>query len=124
MTVRRYEREDFDQIANWAREGYGTDYEEHQFPETGFIVDGVAAYFLYQTDSSICYLENLISNPKADVELKAKGITLVVDALLEEAKEQGFSVAYATTGIPTVVFRAMQYGAHAQAKQTLLTKKL
>lgn len=124
MTVRPYEPRDFPQIAKWAKDGYNTEYQEDQFPATGFIVDGVAAYFLYSTDSSICYLENLISNKYANPTLKHHAIEMIIEAILKEARAMGFKVAYATTDIPDVVFRACQHGALARTKQTLLTKLL
>lgn len=123
MIARKYLPEDFDQIQLWAKE-WGTNYKPSQFPKTGFIVDGLAAWFLYRTDSSVCFLENLISKKSADERDRDEAIKLVVDAVLTEARDQGFSVAYATTDIPAVVIRAMQYGATGEAKQVLLTKRL
>lgn len=114
---------DFAQICEWAKE-YDTTYEDHQFPETGFIVDGLAAYFLYSTDSSVCFLENLISNKLADKVARGTAIKLVIDAVLTEAKRMGFRVAYATTNIPAVIFKARVHGAHTEPNQTLITKKL
>jgi hypothetical protein len=124
MTVRRYEPEDFEQIRRWAMDGYSASYEPHQFPKTGFIVDGLAAYFLYSTDSSVCFLENLISNKFASEPYRQRAIDLVTYAILAEAQKLGFKVAYATTSIPSVIRRAQSLGAHPEPNQTLLTKKL
>ncbi len=123
MEVRRYRLDDFEQICKWAKM-YNTEYSPDNFPKTGFIVEGIAAYFMYKTDSDVCFLENLISNKQAAPEDKDKAINLIIEAILKEAKESGFKVAYATTGIPAVVFRAMVKGAQAQPKQTLLVKDL
>jgi uncharacterized protein YihD (DUF1040 family) len=123
MKVRRYKPEDFEEIQRWAKL-YDTTYSADNFPETGFIVDNLAAYFLYKTDSAVCFLENLISNKEADHYEKDKAINLIVEEILKEAKEQGFKVAYATTGIDAVVFRARIKGAKADANQTLLMKDL
>jgi hypothetical protein len=124
MQVRRYEPSDFAQISEWALDGYNNDYTEEQFPKTGFIVDGVAAYFLYSTDSSVCFLENMIANKKVEPMDKDQALKLLIEAILAEAKALGFKVAYATTGIPSVIFRAVTYGAIPMPKQTLLTKNL
>lgn len=124
MIARRYEPSDFEQIKAWAKEGWNRDYEADQFPKTGFIVDGLAAYFLYSTDSSVCFLENLISNKSADQNQRREAVDLVTKAIIKEAQDLGFKVAYATTGIPLVVVRAMMAGAQAIPKQTLLIKKL
>ena len=124
MQVRRYEPKDFAQIAQWALEGYNVDYSEDQFPKTGFIVDGVAAYFLYSTDSSVCFLENMISNKAADRMDKHLALNLIIDAILKEAADLGFKIAYGTTDIPSVIYRATTWGAKAKPKQTVLTKYL
>jgi len=100
------------------------DYRIDQFPETGFIVDGVAAYFLYKTDSSVCWLENMISNKKADPQTKDEAIQKLAIAILHEAKVQGFKVAYATTDNVSVIKRAVTLGAKAKTAQILLTKDL
>lgn len=123
MQVRRYHINDFDQIQKWA-EAWHTSYSKEQFPSVGFIVDGIAAYFLYQTDSEVCFLENLISNREVDQKIRHIAIEMIIDAILKEAKEHGFKVAYATTNIPSVIVRAIEHGAKADFKQTLLTKNL
>ena len=124
MKARRYSPADFDQISQWAKDGYETSYEADQFPEIGFIVDGYAAYFLYQTDSKICFCENLISNRFADEFGRRKAVTLVIDAVLAEAQRLGFKIAYATTGNSSVILRAVQLGAIAVPRQSLLIKTL
>lgn len=123
MKARRFEPSDFEQISQWALD-YDTIYDEEQFPSVGFIVDGLAAYFLYQTDSKVCFLENLIANKSADKISREKAIELVINEILKEAEIRGYKVAYATTGLSAVIVRAMTHGAQATPKQTLLTKKL
>lgn len=123
MIVRRYEDKDFEQIREWGLQ-WGADYDEDQFPHIGFIIDGVAAYFLYQTDSSICWLENMIAKRGIDQALKSKALDLLVDAIILEAKELGFTVAYATTDIVSVAKRAKENGAFIKPAQILITKDL
>lgn len=123
MIARLYEPKDFEQIQVWAKHR-GTEYTESQFPKVGFIVDGYAAYFLYQTDSTVCFLENLIANPLTEGSDRCEAIDLVVDAVISEAKALGFTVAYATSGLPAVIFRGLRHGAQPQTNQVLLTKKL
>jgi hypothetical protein len=124
MQVRRYEPEDYAQISQWALDGWDTDYTEDQFPKTGLIVDGIAALFLYSTDSSICFLENMISNKKSDPDLKEEALNLLMGSMLELANELGFKVAYATTRNSKVIVRAIKHGCKIEINQTLLTKNL
>lgn len=123
MEVRRYQPSDFPQISEWGKQ-YGAIYNESQFPKTGFIVDGIAAYFLYSTDSSVCFLENLIANRKSTPREKDKAIELIAQAILQEARDKKFTIAYATADIPQVIFRAIKHGATAKPHQVLLTKNL
>lgn len=123
MIVRKFEAKDFDQIQEWAKQ-WGSEYKPSQLPKTGFIVDGIAAYFIYKTDSSVCFLEGLISNKEVSEEQKDGAILAIVEATLKHAAELGFDVAYATTDNQSVVFRAMQFGAKAEPRQVLLTKRL
>ncbi len=123
LKVRRYSLEDFDQVKSWGA-GWGSSYNKDQFPLTGFIVDDVAAYFLYQTDSTACWLENLVSKRGVDEKIRNQALALLVDAILHEAKEMGFTVAYATTDSVSVAKRAKEQGAIVKAGQILLIKDL
>lgn len=123
MVCRRYQAYDFDQVREWGRH-YGAEYEEDRFPEVGFIVEGVCAYFLYETNSSICFMENLVANKYAERADRGRAIDLVTEAVVSEARRLGYKTAYATTDLPGVVFRALSMGASSKPKQTLLTKTL
>lgn len=124
MIVRRYMPRDFEQIKEWALTGFDTEYDSNQFPKTGFIVDGIAAFFLYRTDSTVCFLENMISNREACPIMKDKALDLLLEAAFKEAKAQGFKVAYATTNNPKVISRAIKHRVQIDIKHTLLTKNL
>lgn len=123
MEARRYTPDDFEQVNSWAKE-WGKSYEKFQLPSVGFIVDGFAAYFIYQTDSSVCFLENLVSKKLADAADREKAIDLVIKNALAAAYDLGFRVAYATTSSHEVASRAVEMGARAEPLQILLTKKL
>lgn len=123
MTVRRYEEKDFATIKAWGAE-WGADYVEDQFPNTGFIIDGVGAFFLYGTDSTVCWLENMITRKGLDSMTRARACDVLIEAGFREAKEQGFSVAYATTGLASAAKRARDHGAAISINQFLLTKDL
>lgn len=124
MKVRKYDVvKDFETIRQWGRE-WGAEYNDDQFPNTGFIVDGLAAYFLYQTDSDVCWLENMITKKGIEPFARSRALDLLVEACLQEAREQGFTVCYATTNIMSVAKRAQQHGAKVEANQYLITKDL
>ncbi len=124
MIVRRYNAtDDFEQVKSWGK-GWRADYNADQFPEVGFIVEGVAAYFLYQTDSTCCWLENMVTKKDVDHHVREEALELIIDAILTEAKALGFTVAYASTDRYQVALRAKKYGATVQPNHLLLTLKL
>lgn len=123
MKVKRFEPTDFKELAGWGK-AWGGEYSEELFPKTGFIVPGVAAFFLYATDSKVCYLENLVCNPGRPRCERDQALSLITEALLKEAKEQGFKTAYACTNIGAVIERALLMGATLKTNHALLTKDL
>jgi len=123
MLVRRYDKNlDY----GWLKEiggGWGSRYSPEQFPEVGFVVEGLAAFFVYQTDSAVCFLENLISKRTASDEDRNLAIHLVTKAAVDWVQESPFLVAYATTDNQSVIARARCYGAIGIPGNTLLVKK-
>lgn len=123
MIARRYKPEDFPDVQAWGAE-YGAKYSAEQFPETGFIVDGVAAYFLYKTDSACCWLENMVAKRGVEYNIREKALELIIDAILAEARALGFKVAYASTERFNVAIRAKQCGAKVTPNHIHLALKL
>ncbi len=77
-------------------------------PLVGLIEPGVAAMFLYKTDSDICSLEHAIVHKGAPGHTEA--IHAMVDALVEEAKRCGFRKCYVYVGNAPAAKRAMATG--------------
>lgn len=120
MQVRKYNPEtDFEQIKTWGK-GWEANYDKDLFPPLGFIVPGVCAYFIYETNSKVCWLENMVRNPEVPKEVADKGLELVATACLKEINTLGYKVAYATTASEAVIDRALRHGATAFKGQTLL----
>jgi hypothetical protein len=121
MVLRRYNpKTDFEQIANWAK-AREQSYDKDLFPPTGWIVEGVAAYFLYETPSKVCWLENMCSNPESIKEVRELALEQIISALLRDVKDKGYKIAYATTDIEAVINRAKKHKASASPDQTHLT---
>ena len=79
-------------------------------PPTGFIVEGVLAAWLYKTDSGLCYMENVISNPATTHAERDEAIALVAASLEVEAKRCGFRYMLGFSAIPTVIDVAARFG--------------
>ena len=77
-------------------------------PKCGWTVPGVAACFLYETDSSSCFLDNAIV--KRGEPGHTDAISAIVEKLLEEAGRRGFRKVYANTGNHAAANRAVVLG--------------
>ncbi len=122
--VRRYKDSDFEQISEWLIERGQKVFHPNVLPQTGFIVDQVAAIFVYETDSDMCYLENLVANPFINQEAKDYAITELIEAAFAHASNNGFKFILAVTDHPKVIERALAVGAHIEMNKVLLTKQL
>src|SRR5688500_6760935 len=89
MKARAWKQEDIGQLKQWV--GY------HEMPVDallsdilpntgGFIVDGLGCVFLYITNSSLAYIDNMFINPKAPFDQRRIAGKLLIDAMIEHAK--------------------------------------
>jgi hypothetical protein len=90
----------------------------------GSIVPGVAAGFLYSTDSSLCILEGYVTNPECDSEIRNKALEVVTEHLLAIAEAKGFTYIVAFTGDESIVKRAERSGFENKAKKIMMFKEL
>lgn len=110
MKIRDYNQGDYLQIFEWGlRHNIGA-LSKNSLPATGLIIDGIAVGFLYQTDSDICYLENLISNPDSNKEERLEAVNLIINGLIEKAKELKFKTVYSHTTLNSVIEHAFKNG--------------
>lgn len=79
-------------------------------PKVGFIINGVAAGFLMQTDTKSCILEPFISNPNKSVEERDNALTGLLDRLVKEAKLLGYTHVFGFSTSPTMIKRAHNQG--------------
>ena len=80
-------------------------------PKTGYIVDGVAAGFLYQTDSKLGFIHNYITNPEASSKDRDKALNAITEAIFSAARSLNINILVfwsADTGIRN---RALAFGA-------------
>lgn len=99
----------FEQIHAWVQ-SRGDVVTQDALPQSGFIIPGKAAGFLYRTDSSIAWLEGLVAAPGLEREERSQAIDAVVTALLSEAQRLGFKTLMAYTLLDAVVKRSERFG--------------
>ena len=75
--------------------------EKDMLPELGYVGhddQGKPVFlFMYQTDSSLCFIENLISDPESDPHQRAIVIAKLFDHAASEAKQLGAKYLMART---------------------------
>ena len=79
-------------------------------PTIGYIWPGVAAGFLYMTDSSIAIIDNFITGKQAERVAKDKALDEIVLALLAAAKASGSQIVKCDTNIHAIKQRATKHG--------------
>jgi hypothetical protein len=99
----------FDQVRAWVR-ARNEDITPDALPQTGFIIPGKAAGFLYRTDSSLAWIESLVAAPDLPKEERTQVVDLIVLAVCHKAKELGFRLLMGYTVLDAVVKRAERLG--------------
>ncbi|AEI68032.1 hypothetical protein [Corallococcus macrosporus] len=79
-------------------------------PQTGYVIPGKAAGFLYRTDSSLAMIENLVAAPGLSKEERNEAVDLIVAAICTESARLGFKILLGTTQLDAVVKRAEKHG--------------
>lgn len=99
----------FEQVQRW-NAARGEVVTPDVLPQTGFIIPGKAAGFLYRTDSSLAWIEGLVASPDLKGEERAPVIDAVVKAICAEGRRLGFRLLMGYTVLDAVVKRAERLG--------------
>lgn len=97
------------QVLRWF-ELFGETIFPEVLPPTGLIIPGVAAGFLYRTDSSLAMIESLVANREAPKEERTRAIDAIIVGLSREAQKQGFKTVLGFTQLDAVVQRVHRLG--------------
>lgn len=90
--------------------------------EYGLIIPDVAAIWLYTTNSDICYLENLFSNPEATN--KHISICFLIDTASKAAAQMGYKFVMCVTDHKSILEQAIRLGAKTEPNKVLITLQL
>jgi hypothetical protein len=107
--VRKYKKSDYNEVSSWFHER-SIEITEAYLPETGFIVPGVAAGFIYKTDSNFCIFECFIANRNKTYAERETALTKIVSCMIGEAKEMGFERVYGFATSQNMIRRGMEQG--------------
>jgi|GEM_PF-1117745 hypothetical protein len=99
----------FEQLKGWLQ-FWNESMTQDALPQSGFIIPGKAAGFLYRTDSSVALIENLVAAPGMSREERTGYVDAIVAAICAEAARLGFKLLLGYTQLDAVVKRAERFG--------------
>lgn len=108
--MRLYESDDYAALKSWFQARGVSAPAPSALPRLGVIVDGIAAGFLIQTDTSIACIDFYISNPEIEPHRRDHALDLITKALLKHAKRLGFKYVKSTTYLDVIAKRAKAHG--------------
>jgi hypothetical protein len=79
-------------------------------PHIGYMVDDIAAGFIYFTDSKIAIIDNFITNKQSNKEERDSALDGIVKALLGSAKTGGAKMIKCDSDIDAIKKRAVKMG--------------
>lgn len=124
MIAVRYTRKDIALIREWYLDREMNPPTTDEFPTVGFIVESIAAGFLYKTDSSICLFEGVITNKECSAKQRNEALCLIAIAVLKAAKDFGFKKIFAFSEEETMIQRARELGFSIGVKHQSMVKEL
>jgi len=92
VNIRSFNPLDLDEMNRWYTQRGEPAIKVEMLPRLGFLVPGVAAGFLYQTDSSMALVEGFVSNPEALLCKRVKALHLILEGLTSAARGFGFKL--------------------------------
>jgi hypothetical protein len=102
-------------------------YEDDSFNGLIASKDGkdIACGFLYETNSNICWVEYIVTNPDTTSEEREEGILSVLEGLSLSAKDLGYSILFSTLKNENLINKYKKNGFIEGTKGTTeLIKKL
>lgn len=93
-------------------------------PKIGYVVDDCVAGFLYQTDSTLCFMDSFISNPSASKSERELALDSLERELIKIAKLLGFEKIIAMTKHEKMKSRAQARGYTMVDDFTIYSKEL
>lgn len=114
MNIRKFDANqdynDYLDICSWWLKHNWPIINYEMLPSTGFIVEGYCAGFLYKNDSKLAILEFIVSNPEADKQKRSEALDLLLQALINEAKESGYKAIFSSLSHPGLIDRYVKHG--------------
>lgn len=101
---------DFDDIRTWFEARDSQMPERSLFPRIGFIISGIAAGFIYFTDSDVAIIDGYISNPNTDSKTRSDALNEITQSLIKYAQFQKIKLIKCDTQLEAIKRRALDFG--------------
>jgi hypothetical protein len=115
LISRPLEKTDYPALKTWWTLHSWPAVPQEALPKNGLIIEHlgqrICAGFIYSTDSSIAWLEYIISNPLCDKLIRDKALDLLISGLIELAKSLGKTVVFTSVKHPSLIKRYAAHGA-------------
>jgi len=122
--MRPWLKSDYGQYSQWFIARALTPPPQDCLPPIGVIIDNVAAGFLVKTDAKVAMIEHVVTNPRAESELREQALNEINDELSFLAKKAGFKYLYGDTNFKEISDRAHRYGFKSIGKFDHFIKEL
>lgn len=99
-----------EEVQSWCRARGMKPLPEGWLSTVGFIVPGICCAWIYFTDSDICMIETLVSNPDSQASERSEAIHAVVGKLCKTAVEVGAKIIVASSRVDSVLEHAKSFG--------------
>lgn len=123
MQCHKYTSVDFQYVESWYEARRLRVFRE-DFPKVGFVVPGIAAGFLMQTDTKSCILEPFIANPDTTKLQREQALNLIMGQLIEEAGDLGYARIFGFSSNAPMIRRAKSWGFVVVESSTTVCKEL
>lgn len=114
LVRRKYQPKDYEIYKEWWEYFKSKPPHPRYLPETGLVIEvnniPVCLGFLYHTDSKICMFEHYICNPKAEKELRDKGLNYLIDSVIEWKNKSEYDMIYTSINNKKFISRLEERG--------------
>jgi hypothetical protein len=93
-------------------------------PAFGLIEEGLAAGFLYMTDSTLGLLEGFVTNPEAPMVERSKALERILHSLVEEAERLGVKTLVGLCAAESVVKLGLRNGFRHLGQYEMVAKEV
>lgn len=115
VSVRKFDlSRDYDILSEWWQAHGSFPPKPEHLSSTGIVVEAedkpVCAGFLYQTDSKICVFEFVVSDPKADKQIRSDALKHLIQTIKSIAKEGEYTLIYTSIKIDAYINKLKDAG--------------